>query len=165
MTDKEKAKEIRALLKKDFGLTARDVSVRSTSSINLNIKTAKALALREKIKKAVAKFERVFRDHVTGEILAGGNTFVFVSIDWSFHKKLTEAIKKELDRVVGSGEMEDGTVVKLFGKIDLSKYNGVYSIKYRNERKLLRNDVLRYNLDEILEFTANSATSVLKQFA
>jgi len=165
MTDKEKAKEIRALLKKKFGLTSRDVSVRSRSSIDLEIKTIKALMIKSKIEKESSQFERIFRDHATGEILAGGNTFVFVSIEWKFRKKLASAVEAEIMRTTKTGELENGTVVKLFGKIELAKTNrGEYVVSYKKAHEFLVHD-LKSNTNSVLGFIINNAPEVLKKLA
>jgi hypothetical protein len=86
------AQEIRNELKK-IGLNTKDVSVRSNiysmgSSINVTIKSEKALSLRKEIKAIAENHETIDRDHATGEILCGGNRFVFVGVDWKFEHDL-----------------------------------------------------------------------------
>lgn len=79
-TTAEHAKEIRATLKAELGATSKDVSVRTSnysmgSSISVVIRSPKfRLADVERI---ANRHERVSRDS-TGEILSGGNRFVFV---------------------------------------------------------------------------------------
>ncbi|MCD8875437.1 hypothetical protein K2V74_14030 [Mammaliicoccus sciuri] len=71
------AKEIRTELKKELGYTNRQISVKNNwSSIDVVIKDDSVD--REAVEKIAKPLEEVDRCEVTGEILAGGNTFVFV---------------------------------------------------------------------------------------
>jgi hypothetical protein len=104
LENKEITKSIRDLLKKKYKLTTRDVSVRTNYiSINIKIKTLKALPYYEKIEKIGSKHEEIERDEITGEILSGGNLFVFVEIDYDLKreiaKKLSEILEKNNKRM------------------------------------------------------------------
>jgi len=77
LTDKEIAKAIRKELKEKLGYTSRQISVRSYgSSVDVVIKEESID--KEAVEKIAYPFEEVDRCEVTGEVLAGGNTFVFV---------------------------------------------------------------------------------------
>ena len=74
------AKAIRKALKEELGLNARKVGVRTslgttTEAIYVTVKVPIPL---EDVEKCCERFEEYDRDEVTREILAGGNTFVFV---------------------------------------------------------------------------------------
>ena len=74
------AKAIRKALKEELGLNARKVGVRTslgttTEAIYVTVKVPIPL---EDVEKCCQRFEEYERDEMTGEILAGGNTFVFI---------------------------------------------------------------------------------------
>ena len=77
MTTSEKAARIRKELKNTLGYNNRMVAVKSTcGSITIRCKEA---GLDAKAIYAIAsQFKNVHYDEMTGEVLAGGNTFVFV---------------------------------------------------------------------------------------
>jgi len=121
---KDEAKAIREILKKELGLSAKDVSVRTkkggySKAVRVNIKTMKALALKSKIEEVGSKFRDYDRDEATGEILAGGNTFIFVEIDWDFEKSLKEKIQKDF---VKEFEKTDSNEIVLYKKFEIRKY-------------------------------------------
>ena len=82
MLDKERAKEIRKILKANFKNTK--FSVRSKNSINIEWTNGPT---KRQVEKLVNKFEVYQRCEATGEILAGGNTFIFCT------RNITEDIK------------------------------------------------------------------------
>ena len=115
---KEEAEAIRKMLKKELGLSARDVSVKSSrggfsSSVNVKIKTMKALVLKSKIEEIASEKESYERDIGSGEILMGGNTFIFTEIDWKFRNDMIQKIHSELDKVT-KGSFEEGDQVTIF---------------------------------------------------
>lgn len=79
MNTTEVAKTIRKNLKNDLGLNARQVGVRAPDvyAVYVTVKDP-AVDIKdvEKIAKAHESYER---DERTGEIMTGGNTFVFVT--------------------------------------------------------------------------------------
>jgi hypothetical protein len=72
------AQDIRKALKNELGLNARQVSVRTTSagSIRVELKVPVAIA---PVKAIAEQAQRVSRCEYSGDILGGGNVFVFVS--------------------------------------------------------------------------------------
>lgn len=83
-TPAEAARTIRDTLKRRYGFTSRDVSVRSSSySMGSNIDvTIRRDGIREATVRDVAEqAERIRRCDITGEILSGGNRFVSVCYD------------------------------------------------------------------------------------
>ena len=96
----DEASIIRSRLKKELGLSSRDVSVKTSqggysSSVKVSIKTKKALAKMQEIEVIGRGQEEIDRDERTGEILMGGNTYVFVDIDYKFKSKIEDEIQKE----------------------------------------------------------------------
>ena len=74
----ERAKIIRQELKQ-LGYNNKKVSVRCDGgSINVTLKFIPNTEQVKEVKKVAEKFEKIHYDEVTGEILSGGNTFVFV---------------------------------------------------------------------------------------
>lgn len=102
---KDKAKLIRKELK-NKGITSKQVSVRTDNScLDSSITcTIKDLSVpKELVEKIARRQEHLYRDHYSGEILSGGNTFIFVNFDWEILDKakeefrcLAEAIKPGL---------------------------------------------------------------------
>lgn len=98
MGNKERSKAIRAALK-EKGITSKQVSVRSgycTYSSYTDI-TIKDMSVRiNDVKRICNAFESVRYDEYSGEILAGGNTYIQVQYDYN---TLNEAIEKQLATV------------------------------------------------------------------
>ncbi len=120
------AQRIRTALKKELKLSNRDVSVKArsggmSSAVNVNIKTVKALQVMTKIEEIGTKEEYYTRDEATGEILGGGNTFIFTEIDYKFRQKLADTINNEMKKLIKKTPLEDGKSVKLFKTFDIVK--------------------------------------------
>jgi hypothetical protein len=78
---KETAKAVRQLIKKELNLSSRQVSVTNqyggtSSAVYVNVK--KLDIDLKPIEKLTDQFENYDRDQATGEILMGGNTYIFV---------------------------------------------------------------------------------------
>jgi len=74
---KEQAKLIRAELKKELGLTSKDVSVKSDLyAVWVRIKNEDIKI--DDVKNIAKKYESIDKCERTGEILQGGNSYVFV---------------------------------------------------------------------------------------
>ena len=87
MNVKETAKQIRKELKEKFPFTKFSVRCERSGSINVSwtdFPTEKA------VEEVVSKYEQIQRCEVTGEILSGGNLFVFTRQEW------TEEMKKKI---------------------------------------------------------------------
>ena len=77
MTTSEKAASIRKELKKTLGYNNRMAAVKSSPGcITVRCKVA-GLDVKA-IYSIASKFKNVYYDELTGEVLAGGNTYVFV---------------------------------------------------------------------------------------
>lgn len=93
----ERSKAIRERIKNELGYTSKQVSVRSSNcgySDETRI-TVKDLSCDfEAIEKIAKSFEKVDYDQYNGEILSGGNTYIFVAYDWDV---LHQAEEKEIE--------------------------------------------------------------------
>lgn len=115
---KEEAVAIRTALKKELGLSSRDVSVKASyggmsSSVKVNIKTMKALQLKSKIENIGTGEESYDRDEASGEILGGGNTFIFVEIDWKYREALQKIINDAVEKE-SNGDFKEGDQITIF---------------------------------------------------
>ena len=88
LSTSDKAKLIREEIKKELNLNSKKVSVKTRYSIDVGIKSIEAWVKFEEIEKIAKKYMSYERDERTGEILSGGNTFVFVDLDYDFMEKL-----------------------------------------------------------------------------
>lgn len=79
LTETEIAKAIRKELKEKLGYTSRQVSVRCSNGNAIRVEIKDKTIERKAIEDIAYPYEAVDRCEVTGEILAGGNTYVFVS--------------------------------------------------------------------------------------
>jgi hypothetical protein len=170
----EKTKEIREVLKKKFGLTNRDVSIRYDGSIRVTLKTVKALPYMKKIKEAAEKHESYQRDQATGVILRGGNTFVFVGLDWKFRDKLVKQIEAEISKKITDVFMNGeggGNTITVYGNYDVVKWRnktpdefGVIYKKQTNAGPILRSimEAAGRVLTLMLEFEDEKALKKLK---
>jgi hypothetical protein len=119
-TMKDKAKIIRGILKKEF--TGIKFSVKSDySSVHIRWTDGPSDAF---VRSFVKEFEKIDRDSASGEILSGGNDFVFVNRDVSDKKyaELTDLLDKKLE---GQPELRPNEKQTLFYNIlrstDLNK--------------------------------------------
>lgn len=121
MTSTEKAKAIRAALK-EAGITSKQVSVKHrycgySSSYHITIKDGNVSELQ--IKDICKRFESVDYDDRTGEILEGGNDYVFVERDQKilgYGSEYLDAVKNALAKLEreGQGEKIEGTRWTIF---------------------------------------------------
>lgn len=90
---------IRDVLKKAGYKVPKEISVRkrNAGAYYVEIKTFKID--KKNVEKIVKKFEDIDYDEVTGEILAGANTYVFVNYDYDMELKEFERIQKFLEEV------------------------------------------------------------------
>ena len=94
----EQAKIIRNNLKKEMGLNSRKVSVKSaycgySTKIDVVIKDLSIDI--KKVEKIANEFYSVDRCERTGEILQGGNTYIFCKYDWELEQAERERKEQE----------------------------------------------------------------------
>lgn len=126
---KEEAAAIREVLKNKFKLTNRDVSVKArhggtSSSVTVSLKSTKALPFMKKIEEIGRGKESYQRDQATGSILAGGNTFIFVELDYKFRGILVKKIEAEINKNITDEFMNGeggGNSIKIYGDYQVVK--------------------------------------------
>ena len=96
----------------------------------MTIKNIKALMLRPKIAEIGSSQEDYQTDAYSGEILAGGNTFIFTEVDWGFRKTLTDKIQAEFEKQ--KGVFEQGKEVVLLGNFEVSDNGGKIDVISRS---------------------------------
>jgi len=139
---KEEAKYIREKLKKELGLSSRDVSVKSSyggtsSSVRVTIKGIKGLMLKDKIEEIGKSQEDYDVDAYSGEILMGGNTFIFTNIDYKFEQELNDKIQKEFKKQLGDQEFNDDTPsIILFNTFSVNSSNGMKYVTVKGHREI-----------------------------
>lgn len=121
MTSKEKAKAIRTALK-EAGITSKQVSVKHrycgySSSYHITIKDGNISEMQ--VEDICKRFESVDYDERTGEILEGGNDYVFVERDNNYPvdgSEYLDAVKNAIAKLEreGQGEKIEGTRWTIF---------------------------------------------------
>ena len=104
MTNKERSAAIRAEIKK-LGYNSRQVSVKSRNcgySDETRIEVKDLSCDIKAIEKACTKFESIDYDKYSGEILSGGNTYIFVQYDYNAINKATEANIEKAENIVNN---------------------------------------------------------------
>jgi len=97
MTMTEKAKAVRVEIKKELGFNSREVKVRKDGcAINVKLDSIEAVKKINEIEKVANKFENVRYDERTGEILGGGNTFVFVEVSDKIREEIRERMAEKI---------------------------------------------------------------------
>lgn len=109
---KEKAAAIRKELKKQLGVTNRQVSVRSRNSgydeaIDVTIKDLKVN--KAKVEAIASRHEHIRRCEYSGEILAGGNTYVFVTLDYDALSAAKEELLETAKKIINDNKDLLGT--------------------------------------------------------
>lgn len=92
---------------KEAGIPTKKISVRCDGSVHVTIKDL-SISI-EAVEKVVKKHEHYQRDEYNGEILQGGNTFVFVDYDWGLkaewykNEAFAQEVLKEFKGYFGTG--------------------------------------------------------------
>lgn len=123
---KEESKAIRKILRDKYKLTPRDVGVTNkyggySSAVTMTVKTEKALLLMDELKKISKEFEKYERDFATQEILLGGNTYVFVQMDYKLARSLEDKIKAEFKKKSKDGFEQAGDSVELYKTFNIGR--------------------------------------------
>jgi len=122
----DEAKEIRELIKSKYKLSSGDVSIKfkymgSSSSVDMTIKSEKALDFYGNLKEIVKDMESLDKDKFDG-ILSGGNTFINLEIDYKLEEKLEDKIKDEFKDKTKNG-FEIGDMVSIFDTFTISYFD------------------------------------------
>ena len=118
---REEAEAIRKILKDSFKLSSRDVSVKSQiGAVNIKLKSVKSLQSKTKIENIAKDAESYDTDDKTGEILSGGNTFIFVELDDKLASDLKDKIQAEYEKQKSG--FENGNRITLFGVFNITQH-------------------------------------------
>lgn len=104
LSNKELGAKIRADIKA-AGIPARAVSVRVSDAgyeTAVRVKIKDINVDRAVVERVAKRYSEVDRDERSGEILAGGNTFVFVDYDYDVLKNATEQYLEQAQAVIDS---------------------------------------------------------------
>lgn len=128
-------------LKSKLGYNQRQVSIRYklagySDSLYFTIRDIKNVNI-NKVEEFANKFKSVDYDEKTGEILAGGNTYVFVKIDYKLEQKertrlasTIAAIKKQAAESGGEVKLKNGYTIFF---TDIS-YENSYEYSYKGKK-------------------------------
>lgn len=149
-----KSKEIKKYLKEN-GIDTKKISVKGSNcgySESYNI-TIKDISINiEKVRELLKTFESYERDERTGEILEGGNTYIFVNYDYNtlklanekynnivldiINKKLKEHCKQDID----AWNNGDG-VLRVSDNIVIFRDGNTYEVRESKSYKTLRTGI------------------------
>lgn len=126
MTNKELGNKIRKALK-EAGFASKDVSVRVkdcgySTSVDLTIKNP--LIRYTEVEEVAERFNSYERDEKTGEILEGGNTYIFLGYENGLLAEVAEPLLETAQMVLSSGKY-DGRIIAKNGanSVSLCKYD------------------------------------------
>jgi hypothetical protein len=107
MTTTDKTKAIRQALKA-AGVAARAVSVRARRGEGISVLINSAEVKKALVESIARPFESISRDHYSGEILCGGNTFVSVEYTDEALAALKAPMMAAMERLANGGEVDLG---------------------------------------------------------
>ena len=144
------AKAIREDLKK-AGYKRSDISVRTSSSmydtaIHITIKNPHID--RRKIEKIVTKYEKYERDLVTGEILQGGNTLLFVDYEYDVFKEVSQEWAATAKGLMNSSE----EVVEIFNGLYLLNTDCSSRLQIRQQNSQGQCTYIVYDFEHLCQF-------------
>lgn len=118
MTNKEISQAIRKALK-EAGYTNKDYSIKSrycgySSSFDITIKNP-AVRISE-VEKIAKKWQSVDYDHATGEILMGGNDYVFVQYAYDVYDDVISELLPMAEKVFNNEKYSGKAIAAIDGK-------------------------------------------------
>jgi len=131
MTNREFNSTVKEELK-DKGYNVKDfkVSVKNCGySTSINVKIKNPHVKRSDVEKVLNQFRIVDRDERNGEILEGGNTYLFVAYEYN----IFEEVKLEWVATATGAIREPGEVTKIFDGLYLLNKSGRMEIKQQND--------------------------------
>lgn len=148
------SKEIKKYLKEN-GINTQNISVKGSNcgyseSFNITIKDINIDI--EKVRNLVKTFESYERDERTGEILEGGNTYIFVNYDYNTLKLanekynsivlniIDEKLKEYCKQDIESWNNGDG-FVRISQNILIIKDSNTYNVRETKSYKTLRTGI------------------------
>lgn len=143
----ELADMIRQALKKAGYKVPSQISVRKRSASAYDVEIKSLDIDKDEIEKIVSKYENIRYDERTGEILSGGNTYVFVNYDYGMMNKERERLRKLEEETIQKCLNNDGYYTKIgkgleimliSGNNDHIMPDGVFSYLYKLNGKEYR---------------------------
>lgn len=135
----ELADMIRQALKKAGYKVPSQISVRKRNASAYDVEIKSLDIDKDEIEKIVNKYENVHYDYY-GDILSGGNTYVFVSYDYNMEHKERERLRKLEEETIQKCLNDEGKYVKLgkgleigidSGNNEAVKPNGLFNYSYK----------------------------------
>ena len=127
---------------KDKGFNTKNISVRERSG---GYSTAYYITIKDptidkhEVEKIAEQRESYERDYATGEILAGGNTYVFVDYDDNVFDEVAKPYEKKAnDYLQKVKNIEDGYSIGIKDGVWLSKDNGSIELVVQNDKQHAR---------------------------
>nr|DAG28522.1 MAG TPA: hypothetical protein [Caudoviricetes sp.] len=141
-TIKEELKK--AGFKKGYTISVKDCLYSTSMKIKINDPTIN----RKEIEKIAHKFQEIDRDERTGEILSGGNCYVFVE----YKEGIFEEVAREYEATAKGAMMSKDVTTKIFDGLYLInwEHSGNLEIRQQNEKDYRTFKV--YDLKQLSEF-------------
>lgn len=131
MTNKELGNAIRAELKtagyapRDFSVRVRDCGYSTSADVKIKNPEIRSAS----VERLLSKFESVDRDYATGEILAGGNCYLFVD----YADGIFDAPAQEMAATASGVLREKGECIRIFDGLYLCNCNGRAELRQQND--------------------------------
>lgn len=123
---KDRASAMRKLFKDLYGFNNRKLSIKCSRGGAINIEILDSDIKLNQIKDIAEQFEQVYYDKMSGEILSGGNIFVFVDYSRDIKNNLWKSLREFAESINNSAEPE-GNNYRINSELKL-----FYSPKYRH---------------------------------
>ena len=139
MTNKELGNAIRKELK-TAGYKTRDFSVRVRDSLYdtvVSIKIKNPKIKKSKVEEITKKYQFVEHDERTYEILAGGNTYIFVDYEYGVVEEAAAELLQVAEMVLNNKEKYDGHKIADNGakSVNINHYEGNEWILFESDNK------------------------------
>ena len=139
MTNKELGNAIRKELKA-AGITSKDVSVRVRDSLYdtaVNIKIKNPKIKKSKVEEIAKKYQSVDHDERTYEILAGGNTYIFVDYEYGVVEEAAAELLPIAEMVLNNKGKYSGHKIADNGtkSVNINHYEGNEWILFESDNK------------------------------
>ena len=132
MTNKELRVAIKEELKKAGFKKGYTISIKDCLyDTSIRIKISDPTIARKEIEKVMYKYQEIDRDERTGEILSGGNYYVFVE----YKDGIFDEVAREYEATARGAMLEKNEIVNLFDGLYLLNIDGRTEIRQQNEKE------------------------------
>lgn len=140
------AKQMKDSISSELGIPKSAVSVRYDGSYNIRIIDPRYAHLLKKAE-ALCMFARSVRyDEYSGEILQGGNTFVFASVDWDAERSID---REWVQNIQAAGADFDAGEIVNSGPFQIQKRGNNFSIYYTGGGGYFRPNYYATTIDQV----------------